>query len=196
MRIWQREREEGCLHRMHLLIITYITSNDVWKALSGPAFHYAQDSITQLRFHIWRVNWSKHNAQIALLISQLWVVLKVQLPPHSVPWLETDAFADLEVIHRVATQMPSCHLRLYQAWVNSFACTHLSAHCSAGILLWALLHAKWVFKNTNNLKRLHVIFCKCQNEFPFFIQYNTAMFWCLHVPAVFQTIVCSVLFFI
>lgn len=110
-----REREEGCLHRMHLLIITYITSNDVWvwKALSDPAFHYAQDSITQLRFHIWRVNWSKHNAEIALLISQLWVVLKVQLPPHSVPWLETDAFADLEVIHRVATQMPSCHLRLY-----------------------------------------------------------------------------------
>lgn len=43
----EREREEGCLHRVHLLIITYITSNDVWKALSSPTFHYAQDSMAQ-----------------------------------------------------------------------------------------------------------------------------------------------------
>lgn len=48
------KREEGCLHRVHLLIITYITSNDVCKALSSPTFHYAQDSMAQLRFYIWR----------------------------------------------------------------------------------------------------------------------------------------------
>lgn len=132
------KREEGCLHRVHLLIITYITSNDVWKAFEQPNLPLCTGFNGTIDILHLKSNWSKLNAQIAIFISQFWVVLKVPLPPHSVPWLETDAFADLEVIHRIAT-LHAIWDYIKHEWIT--LSLHYSGERCMHVLLCALLQA-------------------------------------------------------